>query len=97
MGAETEFYHISSGRDYCIKELFDATVRALGITLVEPVEVRPRNLTTRTPFCLSFQDKMDFGWSVSTPLEAGVAKAIEWYKGAQISETYTHLKKTKTA
>ena len=35
-------YHVSSGSDYSIKELFDATIAALGITLDETVEVRPR-------------------------------------------------------
>ena len=36
-------YHISSGSDYAIKELFDETVHALNVTLDQPVEVRPRN------------------------------------------------------
>ena len=36
------YYHVSSGSDYAIKELFDATVKALGISLAGEVEVRPR-------------------------------------------------------
>lgn len=36
------YYHISSGKDYAIKELFDATLNALNITLEKPVEVRQR-------------------------------------------------------
>ncbi|MCA1616711.1 MAG: NAD-dependent epimerase/dehydratase family protein, partial [Acidobacteria bacterium] len=39
---ERGFYHVSSGSDYSIKELFDATTRALAVNLDEPVEVRPR-------------------------------------------------------
>ena len=35
-------YHVSSGSDYSIKELFDAVVEAMGIELDEEVEVRPR-------------------------------------------------------
>ena len=35
-------YHVSSGGDYSIEELFEATVQTLGITLDQPVEVRPR-------------------------------------------------------
>ena len=38
----TGAYHVSSGGDYAIRELFEATVDALGIQLDEPVEVRPR-------------------------------------------------------
>ena len=34
------YYHISSGADYSIEELFNATTKALGITLDQPVEVR---------------------------------------------------------
>ncbi len=33
----------------------------------------------------------DFGWKVSTPLEDGIKKAVEWYKEYGISQTYTHL------
>jgi UDP-glucose 4-epimerase len=36
-------YHISSGSDYSIKELFDETVAALRINLERPVEVRARH------------------------------------------------------
>jgi UDP-glucose 4-epimerase len=35
-------YHVSSGSDVSIKELFDAVVEAMGIELDEEVEVRPR-------------------------------------------------------
>ncbi len=35
-------YHVSSGSDYSIKELFEAVVAAMGIELEEEVEVRPR-------------------------------------------------------
>jgi UDP-glucose 4-epimerase len=36
-------YHLSSGSDYSIKELFDATIAAMRINLERPVEERPRN------------------------------------------------------
>ena len=36
------YYHISTGSDYSIKELFDATVKALGTKLKKEVEVKPR-------------------------------------------------------
>src|SRR6202007_331824 len=42
-GGDSGVYHVSSGSDVSIKELFDATVKAMGIELDEEVEVRPRN------------------------------------------------------
>lgn len=86
-------YHISSGSDYAIKELFDATLVALDITLDEPVEVRPRNPDdTYTILLDPSKTNADFDWKTSTPLETGVRNAVEYYKQFGISQTYTHLK-----
>ncbi|XZF65630.1 MAG: NAD-dependent epimerase/dehydratase family protein [Gloeotrichia echinulata DVL01] len=86
-------YHISSGSDYSIKELFDATVKALNISLEKEVEVRPRNPDDTFTILLDpSKTNHDFNWQITTPLEAGVLSAIEWYKHYGISQTYTHLK-----
>ncbi|HJZ92525.1 MAG TPA: NAD-dependent epimerase/dehydratase family protein, partial [Gemmataceae bacterium] len=86
-------YHISSGSDYSIKELFDATVKALAIKLDKPVEVRPRQPDdTYTILLNPSETNTDFGWKVTTALETGVAKAIGYYREFGISQTYTHLK-----
>ena len=89
-------YHISSGSDYSIKELFDATVSALGITA--DVEVRPRNPDdTYTILLDPYETEHDFDWTVHTKLEAGVAKAIEYYRQFGIEQTFTHLKPVESA
>lgn len=86
------FYHISSGRDYSIKELFDATVAALGITLSEPVEVRERNPDDVFSILLDpSTTNADFQWEITTPLERGVKETIEYYKTFGITQTFTHL------
>lgn len=86
-------YHISSGSDYSVKELFDAVVSALGLTLKEEVEVRPRlEDDVYTILIDPSKTNRDFDWQTSTPLEVGVAKAIEWYKVYGITQTFTHLK-----
>lgn len=86
-------YHVSSGSDYAIKELFDATVKALGISLDKGVEVRPRNPDDVYTILLDpGKTNQDFGWQITTPLEVGVQAAIEWYKQYGITQTYTHLK-----
>lgn len=87
-------YHISTGSDYSIKELFDATVKALGVKLDKEVEVRPRAADDAFTILLDpGKTNRDFNWQPTTPLETGVARAIAYYRAYGISETYTHLKK----
>lgn len=86
-------YHISSGSDYAIKELFDATVGALGIKLEKDVEVRPRLPDDAFTILLDpTKTNADFSWRAKTPLTTGVAKAIDYYKTFGIQETFTHLR-----
>lgn len=86
-------YHASSGSDYSIKELFDATVSALSLDTVPEVEVRERNPDDTYTILLDPSRTQDeFGWSPETPLEEGVEAAIRYYEQFGIEETYTHLK-----
>lgn len=86
-------YHISSGSDFSIKELFDATIKALQIRLEKDVEQRPRGADDAYTILLDpSKTERDFGWRVTTPLEKGVDAAIAYYKEFGISQTYTHLK-----
>jgi UDP-glucose 4-epimerase len=90
---EKGYYHISSGSDYAIKELYDATIEALGSLETEDVEVRERNPDDVFSILLDpSKTNQHFEWKASTPLIDGVARAIEYYKKFGISETYTHLK-----
>ena len=87
------YYHISSGSDYAIKELYDETVAALGLKDLGPVEVRPRNPDDVFSILLDpSKTNQDFSWRTSTPLSEGVRRAIEYYRQFGIQETYTHLK-----
>lgn len=89
-------YHVSSGTDYSIKELFDATIQALKITPVPQVEVRPRGPDDAYTILLDpSKTNQTYGWSVKTPLDAGVNRAIDWYRQKDITQTYTHLKTEK--
>ena len=85
-------YHVSSGSDVAIKDLFDATVAALQARLERPVEVRPRGTDDAYTILLDpSQTHRDFGWKTTTPLRDGVSAAIEWYKRFGIEQTFTHL------
>lgn len=86
-------YHVSSGGDYSIQELFDATVDAMGITLDQPVEVRPRGEDDAFTILLDpTATNRDFEWKTTVPLATGVAEAIAYYQTNGITDTYTHLK-----
>ena len=85
-------YHVSSGRDFSIKELFDHTLDALGISLEEEVEVRERTPDDAYTILLDpSKTHEDFEWHPATPLSDGIRSAIDWYKTHGISQTFTHL------
>jgi UDP-glucose 4-epimerase len=86
-------YHISSGGDFAIKELFDATVAAMAVKLERPVEVRPRAADdTYTILLDPSETSREFQWKTGTPLTEGVARAMAWYRTHPIEQTFTHLK-----
>ena len=86
-------YHVSTGSDYSIKEMFEAVVEAMGIELEGEVEVRPRPPEDAPSILLDpSRTKADFGWEASVPLDEGIAKAVAWYEQNGVGETYTHLK-----
>jgi UDP-glucose 4-epimerase len=92
-GGESGVYHISSGSDVSIKELFDATIAAMGIELEDEVEVRPRNPDDAPSILLDpSKTERDFGWVARTPLVDGVATAVDYYTVYGVEETFTHLK-----
>ncbi len=86
-------YHVSSGGDYSIQELFDATVASLGLHFDEPVEVRPRGADDAYTILLDpTRTEQDFTWHAGVPLTVGVQAAIDYYRRFGVSDTYTHLK-----
>ncbi|MDR0605870.1 MAG: NAD-dependent epimerase/dehydratase family protein [Bacteroidales bacterium] len=92
------YYHISSGCDYSIKELFDATIDALGFdpAFKENVEVKPRNSDDVYTILIDpSKTNLDFAWKTEKVLADGVREAISYYKKYGISETYTHLRGIK--
>jgi UDP-glucose 4-epimerase len=87
------YYHVASGSDFAIKELFDATVKAMNIKLNQEVEVRERNPDDVYTILLDPSKTYDdFKWKALTPLKKGVKAAVEWYQKYGVTQTYTHLK-----
>ena len=89
----TGVYHASSGSDYAIKDLFDATVSALALDPAPEVEVRERSPDDAFTILLDpSRTQEEFGWRPETPLSEGVAAAVAYYREFGIEETYTHLR-----
>jgi len=85
-------YHVSSGSDFAIKELFDETLSALKLTLDKPVEVRQRNPDDVFSILLDpSATNRDFSWTTTTSLGEGVRRAIAYYTERGITQTFTHL------
>lgn len=84
-------YHLSSGSDYSIKELYDEVAAALGVD--QPVEERERGADDAETILLDpSRTEQEFGWRTSTPLAEGVRQAVAWYQEHGVDETYTHLR-----
>lgn len=83
-------YHVSSGSDISIKQMWDATVNALDIDY--PVEERERNPDDAPSILLDPVETINtFDWKSTTSLETGVKRAVEYYTKYGINETFTHL------
>lgn len=87
------YYHISTGSDYSIKELFDSTLLALNIKLENEVEVKARGEDDVFTILIDpSKTEKDFDWKAKKPLVDGIQAAINWYKENGITQTFTHLK-----
>lgn len=84
-------YHVSSGSDYTIAEVFEAVRAAMGIQ-VEPPKVIARGPDDVATLLLEpHETTREFGWTAQTPLPEGIAKAVAWYSEHGVTETFTHL------
>jgi UDP-glucose 4-epimerase len=85
-------YHVSSGSDVSIADLFDAVRNALGRPDA-PVELRPRGPDDAATLLLDPSvTEREFDWTAKTRLEDGVRATVDWYSEHGVEETYTHLK-----
>jgi len=84
------YYHISTGKDFSIKELYRHVSKAMNIDKKAEERVRGDD-DVETILLEPFKTTKEFGLTPSTPLEVGIPKAVEWYKNNNITETYTHL------
>ena len=90
---EKGYYHISTGSDYSIREIFDATISAMGQKI--DGEIDERKMGPDDVFTIlvdpSKTEKV-FSWKADTPIEFSVNSAVSWYKSNGVRKSYSHLK-----
>lgn len=87
----TGTYHVSTGRDYTIHELFTTVANAMDIYDATPL-LQPRGEDDAPTILLDpTETKRDFGWQATTDLDEGIEQAVAWYADNPVTETYTHL------
>jgi UDP-glucose 4-epimerase len=84
------YYHLSTGSDYSIRELYDAVCAALGMS--RPVEERERGADDAPTILLDpSRIHAELGWRATTPLAEGIRRATAWYEQHGVEQTFTHL------
>lgn len=84
-------YHVASGHDVSIAELYAVIREAMGLPPDEP-EVIPRGRDDVATLLLDPSRTFEiYGWAAKTPLRDGIAKAVAWYRDHPVTETFTHL------
>lgn len=84
-------YHVASGQDVSILEMYEYVGEAMRIEFPEP-DIVPRGADDVATLLLDPSETFEeFGWSVRTPFHTGIQKAVTWYQTHGVEETYTHL------
>jgi len=90
-GVGSQFYHVSTGRDYSIKEIYEHVASAMKLNI--KVEERERDEDDVASILLDPSKTLkDFGMIPTYSLEKGIKQAVKWYNENGVGETYTHLK-----
>lgn len=88
-------YHISTGSDVSIKELYDATLSSLSLDI--EAELKPRQPDDVFSILLDpSRTENEFGWKANVDLNLGVKRTIDYYKEYGLEETFTHLKNVES-
>lgn len=95
-GVGSGAYHFSSGKDFAIRELFDAVASKLKISPLPEPELKPLGEDEAPSILLDpSRTFADFGKIAFTPLAEIVDRAISYYEQFGTEGEYTHLKATK--
>ena len=86
-------YHFSSGSDVAITQLYEAVVKAMGISEYPEPEIRELSPDDVSSILLDpSRTFADFGPIELTPIEKTVEEAIHYYRQYGTLGEYTHLR-----
>ena len=84
-------YHVSSGKDHSIQEVFDLVLQELG--LKREVEIRAHGADDVASLLLDpTKTKENFDWEVKKTLREGLKEAMDYYRKFGVTETYSRLR-----
>lgn len=85
-------YHVASGGDAPIADVYRAVAVAMGLDVPEP-DLVPRGADDAATILLDpYMTALEYDWRPRTSLTAGIARAVAWYREHGVGETFTHLK-----
>jgi len=91
--APTGVFHLSTGQDISIKDIFDAVAEEIGVKLDVPVEVRPSDPDDVASILLDpSATKAAFGWVPKTEFREGLKDLVAWYDANGVEQTFSHLR-----
>lgn len=85
-------YHVSSGSDIPIIDIYDAVKAAMGVEAPPPAQPARGADDVATLLLDPTETEKEFGWKAKTSLTDGIAAAVAWYQTHPVTETYSHLK-----
>lgn len=90
--APTGVYNVSTGEGHTIKDIFDAVVAHLGVTLEEPVKVVPAGDDDVPAVVLDpSETEKAFGWKARVNFADTISNMLKWYDNYGVSAIHSHL------
>jgi UDP-glucose 4-epimerase len=84
-------YHVSTGRDYSIKEIYETVAKIMNISK-SAIEKQRNDDDVESILLDPSETLKTFNFIPNYPLQMGLERAIEWYRNNSVTQTYTHLK-----
>jgi UDP-glucose 4-epimerase len=90
--APSGVFNVSTGVGASIKDVFDAVVAYLGVTLKEPVRVVPPAADDVPAVVLDpSHTRAVLGWQAKIGFAETITRMLKWYDTHGVSEIYSHL------
>jgi UDP-glucose 4-epimerase len=91
---KTGYYHVATGNQYAIQEIFDCMVNELKPKQVEANLQTKASDDVSTLLLDASATFNDFDWMPKINIQEGIKRTVNWYKQNNITQTFTHLKST---